>query len=918
MFKVKFLNLNKILKSEQGFSLVGVLVASTIGFVVLMGIVESMGNISKSVRKGNQSFSVLDMKKDIMRISQQNASTGEVSSCTNTLKGIKTSGHNTDQDTNIHSYTFPEERSLKMTSVAPGTNSQYKVYKDDTNESDVYFGSLVVHQMRFEKDLPSGPVPTANITPTTGKFYITFGDKAKSYIHFEDLTPLLVEDILYNPIDSETIESCNFKLDIRTIVNCYTVTAVGQTLVGCGDTQNIPINKTTAFGYNISTGSTSLGAYNSFFGFEAAKNNTSGAKHSFFGYSAGHANTTGSNNSFFGYLAGHANTTGSNNSFFGYEVGKMIAKGSDNSFFGYHAGYGHQTATPPAISTGSKNTFIGNFAGYENITGSQNVIIGYEAGYKHPGRNNATLIGSYAGRNNFANTNTFIGASSGMNSTGWSNTFIGFKAGFENKGQTGNTIIGHQAGYDGTGQENSIVGHEAGHKNEGELNVLFGALAGYRNKGDKNVFIGRQAGFWNNTGFSNVFIGQKAGFRHQTGELNVFIGDSTGYKTKSKHNTFVGSLAGFNTELGQSNTYVGVGAGKKNINGSYNTFIGDSAGTKSGGKNTIVGMLAGNYLTMSGNENVFLGMRAGGLMRSGHGNILIGHEAGFGAFPSGCGTPCPQMGSGNNNIYIGQKVTTPNHDNEIHIGNDSHEVVYIAGAGGSTPSLRDLRIGNLINIQDHPTDISRRAINIGSTGNFEHVRIGPPGLDSIKLGKYDLKNDIYTPLHNFISSRFLKKNIKPFDDYDQALQDIMETKLSNYQYKDNHPNHTRRGFIAENLPQHLQLPQEKGSHLVKPDWASIWGTFWAGIKALAIKFDSLKKEMSEKIAEFAKSLEVLKQSLTVLKHSFSALQKEVLEIKSSYATKEELSALKAENAELKRELANTKKEIADIKKSLKK
>ena len=246
-FKKPFSNLKKILKSERGFSLIGVLTASTIGFVVLMGIVESMGNISKSVRKGNQSLSVLELRKDIMRIAMENTThTSDASSCTNTLKGVKTNGLSTDQDSNIHTFTFPKEKTIKKAGPAPGVDSSYKVYKDDADDSDIYFGSLVVSEIKFVKDLPATP-PTSYLPAVTGKLYITFLDKNRDYIQFEDLTPLEVEHITYGTADTQAISSCNFKLDARTIVDCFKVKQNGLTLVGCDSTQSIPVAQTTAY-----------------------------------------------------------------------------------------------------------------------------------------------------------------------------------------------------------------------------------------------------------------------------------------------------------------------------------------------------------------------------------------------------------------------------------------------------------------------------------------------------------------------------------------------------------------------------------------------------------------------------------------------------------------------------------------------
>ena len=50
------------------------------------------------------------------------------------------------------------------------------------------------------------------------------------------------------------------------------------------------------------------------------------------------------------------------------------------------------------------------------------------------------------------------------------------------------------------------------------------------------------------------------------------------------------------------------------------------------------------------------------------------------------------------------------------------------------------------------------------------------------------------------------------------------------------------GIISEELPEHLQLKSE-GS-LSFPDWPSIYGTIWAGIKALYAMINETRTELS--------------------------------------------------------------------------
>ena len=110
-----------------------------------------------------------------------------------------------------------------------------------------------------------------------------------------------------------------------------------------------------------------------------------------------------------------------------------------------------------------------------------------------------------------------------------------------------------------------------------------------------------------------------------------------------------------------------------------------------------------------------------------------------------------------------------------------------------------------------------------------------------------------------ISSRIYKKNIKLFKNYDKALEDIKKTPLFSYQYKKIIPKKTRWGIISEELPKHLQI-KEKGTPSM-PDWVSIYGTLWAGIKALHKKLMDFKDNINSQITELTKSIDTQIRSL---------------------------------------------------------
>ena len=130
-----------------------------------------------------------------------------------------------------------------------------------------------------------------------------------------------------------------------------------------------------------------------------------------------------------------------------------------------------------------------------------------------------------------------------------------------------------------------------------------------------------------------------------------------------------------------------------------------------------------------------------------------------------------------------------------------------------------------------------------------------------------------------LSSRVYKKNIKEFKDHEAALSDILKTPLFKYKFKENFPDKTRMGVISEDLPEHLQLKQ-KGSPS-HPDWPSIYGTLWSGIKAVVSRLEkilsrvnALEKENKQLKAETSRIQSELKREITALKKQVKKLKSE--------------------------------------------
>ena len=127
-----------------------------------------------------------------------------------------------------------------------------------------------------------------------------------------------------------------------------------------------------------------------------------------------------------------------------------------------------------------------------------------------------------------------------------------------------------------------------------------------------------------------------------------------------------------------------------------------------------------------------------------------------------------------------------------------------------------------------------------------------------------------------MSSKTLKTDIVPFEDYEEALEDIVQTPLFTYKYKNHQdfPDKSRWGVVSEELPKHLQL-RGKGKFSF-PDWPSIYGSFWAGLKALYERLISLEEMMTTEFKSVFKPYDQMIQLVSEIQEGLVKFKEQTL------------------------------------------
>ena len=495
------------------------------------------------------------------------------------------------------------------------------------------------------------------------------------------------------------------------------------------------------------------------------------------------------------------------------------------------------------------------------------------------------------------------------------NTAFGFGAGASSMDGGANTFIGYKAGASNTSGYSVFVGHEAGFKRTGSgFSTFIGYRAGYESThGANNVMIGSQAGYGNIASDSNIFIGHQAGYSYDDALLrSLTIGNSS---PEGQRNIFIGYRSGYGNKTGQSNIFLGYESGKSSTGGHGNIFIGKRAGefNRLGRRNLFIGDYVGPL------ENTTIA----GIDRDGRNQLNIG------------------------NLILGRMQIEDSHvdteqtlQNSPNIPPDNNPPTPGVVINGDLVVRGEIKCGSGSNILPQNCGFDTNGITL----SHDHS-----GLYALDGHDHNLQYALLSHVHN-LSSKVYKKNIKPFKDYDKALKDIVDTPLFTYEYKKDHPKKSRMGIISEELPEHLQIkgldsrlrgndqlrgkgrhphktrhprangdPESKGDAPSMPDWPSIYGTFWASIKALFIKFKSFKDQMLSELKTLKEQFTIIFKDVEASKEVIGSLDEQIQDtVELSKENQKENDERDKELIKLKNLLKETTEELETHKKALKK
>lgn len=404
-----------------------------------------------------------------------------------------------------------------------------------------------------------------------------------------------------------------------------------------------------------------------------------------------------------------------------------------------HIGY-------PGGAEGWKHIFMGVYESYnplnETWTNTGNSLaIGLNAGLGIPFNTNVS--------NNIAIGRAALGGfHNGVIKAGSSNICLGVEAGWKLDAAAGNVLLGTTAGQSASsGSNNTCVGNGAGQTiTTGSSNTCIGHLAGARIT-------------TNTTGF-NVFVGGLAGGNAATAiisEHNIGIGhQSLGTLTSGTGNIAIGYSAGRGIETESNTIVIGYNSAKAvNITSNPNVYspllvIGSDSCTDNvvtGNTISVFGHYSGRALT-SATNTLIVGNNSGNSIITTQSNTIIGHNCfqtantagntivGFNSGNSAIGTHSTLFGNAVANSCTGAYNTIIGRGSASNLTNgEANVVIGCNSASDLLTGSNNILIGG-----------ASAALNLGTSGNSDEVRLGRPN-----LAKLHIQGAI---MHNIASFQF--------------------------------------------------------------------------------------------------------------------------------------------------------------------
>ena len=589
-----------------------------------------------------------------------------------------------------------------------------------------------------------------------------------------------------------------------------------KTLVGCGGTEKNTGAGATSFGFHAGKSSSKTG--NSFFGYKAGSANTTGSNNTFFGYQAGLANTTGSNNIFLGSGAGKTNTTGSNNIAIGRNITLKTSGHSDqlnigDLLTGEFLRIVYSTSKLTPKTKTPKST-----ESLSEVTIKGQLKITPPSTNPEPG---LFVLGQAWIKKNTLTTTPFPEFQLWPDETKI-DPLLSLKEGGLKVGRGGNPGLLVHGEFHLASRSTSAVAklQPEGTNKDPQLTIANNLKVGKASGGGNALEVTGDAIFSNRLDTKNVTVKAEGSSLSDPPTMNIMgkleAGAGTGTALKVKGDMKLG---------GATIEPIGKAAAPE-VEISKLTATGK--GTSEFQNNLQVNTLKGN-LQFSGTPKT----------------ITITHATAGAAQINGS-PPAPYATLGVFNHWRPQV----------------------------TQALANLRVARRI--------FTHGASPTGKQGLPNPGPKGPPGLPGSDDIRYRACRCCTRPCcpppkaPSKTSSRVYKKNIKLYKDFEKSLEDIVNTPLFTYQFKEERPGKNRMGVISEELPKDLQI-LSKGAPST-PDWVSIYGTLWAGIKALFLQWEDFKKQnaghrerMTQELTKyFTKQLDRLNKELTV---QITALEK---------------------------------------------